>query len=44
MELDDILAVLGEAGFDDIEVGYNDLAHPQGACALLHAKRLTMAR
>ena len=44
MELDDILAVLGEAGFDDVEVSYNDLAHPYGACALFHAKRLTMAR
>ena len=44
MELDDILAVLGEAGFDDVEVSYNDLAHPYGACALFHVKRLTMAR
>jgi SAM-dependent methyltransferase len=39
MERDDLLAVLGALGFDDIAVQYDDRTNPNGACIMLLARR-----
>lgn len=39
MELDDIVALLGDLGFAHVEIGTNETEHVHGPCVLLYATR-----